>query len=446
MSILVVGSAGAGGVLTTGDDGGPVPALKRPNIVVILTDDQSFESVAAMPYLSQQKDWVVFDRAYVNVALCCPSRATVLSGQYSHHTGVEANRDGPRFREADTVATWLQAGGYTTGMIGKYLNGYPWGRGSYVPPGWDRWHVFVKVGYYDYTLNQNGIVSSHGSRPADYSTDVLARKATKFISAQSSPFFLMVAPNAPHSERIPAPRHRSAPVALPSPVSLNEGDVSDKPAWVRGIALRDIDKMNEERRRQYRTNLAIDDLVRKVTNSLRAKGVLDETVILFTTDNGFSFGEHRHFRKICPYEECMRVPMLARHPGAKGRHVDELVQNVDLATTIADLAGVKPSIVQDGRSLAPLLRDAGGPWRDQLLMRWAGGSSDDFDEAGPDSIPSFWAIRTDRYKYVELSTGERELYDLDQEPGEIQNLAGDRSLSELQSQLATRLGRLRPAE
>lgn len=428
-----------------GDDA--APTLVRPNIVLVLTDDQSLESVSRMPFVSGRQDWVRFDNAFLNVALCCPSRASILTGQYSHHTGVESNVDGAAFRDGSTVATWLDGAGYRTGYIGKYLNNYPWGRGNVVPPGWDDWHAFVGgAAYFNYQINDNGTMTRKGSRPVDYSTDVLANKAQKFIARGRSPFFLVVAPNAPHGPRTPAPRHRGAFAGddLPVPASFNEADVSDKPRWVQELAPRDAEEMDVLRRRQYRTLLAVDDLVRRVFSALEQQGVLDDTVVAFMSDNGYSFGEHRYEKKVCPYEECVRTPLLVRYPGQPGRRVSALAQNVDLAPTFADLAGVQPGGPVDGRSLVPLLRGQSEPWRTGVLLRWAGpvpGAPAD-PETG-EAIPAFWAIRTARYKYVELATGETELYDLRSDPHELTNRARDPSTRQLVADLRDQLATLR---
>lgn len=421
------------------------PELERPNIVLVLTDDQSFESLARMPYVSGRQDWITFDNAFVNVPLCCPSRASILSGQYSHHSGVETNDAGAGFRDADTFATWLRGTGYRTGLIGKYLNGYPWGRAGYVPPGWDDWRAFQRAGYFDYSLIENARSVRRGSAPADYSTDVLARKAAAFIAAGTDPFLLVVAPFAPHAPRTPAPRHRSAfgDEEIPAPASLNEGDVSDKPAWVRALDPQRAESMENQRRKQYRSLLAVDDLVRGLFDALRDKGVLDSTVFVFTTDNGYSFGEHRHVRKTCPYEECVHVPLLVRYPGQRGISLRALAQHVDIAATFADLAGVTPTVPQDGRSLVPLLRGERTSWRDAVLLRWAGyPGGPTAATVGPD-IPAFWGLRTARYKYVELETGERELYDLRADPDELDNLASHPSSSGTMARLRELLTELR---
>ena len=420
----------------------PAPVLERPNIVFVLTDDQSLESVARMPYVSSRTDWITFDNAFLNVALCCPSRASILTGQYSHHTGVEDNQGAASLRETETVATWLQGAGYQTALLGKYLNGYT---GVRIPPGWDEWQAFTKVGYFDYALNENGRIVAHGSAEADYSTDVLARRAQRFIARQTGPFFLYLAPTSPHAPRTAAPRHRDQFIDTPiiEPPSFNEADVSDKPAWVQALAPTDQAAMENQRRKQYRSLLAVDDMVRDLFTSLQDNGELDTTVVVFMTDNGYSFGEHRYARKTCAYEECIRTPLLVRYPGAAAKHVSALAQNVDIAPTFAHLAGVTPPIAEDGRNLVPLLRGVTTTWRDSVLLHWNGRRPDSPDPEDVTDVPAFWGVRTKRYKYVELETGERELYDLRVDPYELDNRAGDAALADIRADLAARLEVLR---
>ena len=419
----------------------PGQTLVRPNILLILTDDQTVESLtsATMPYTKGRADWVRFSNAILNVALCCPSRATILTGRYSHHTGIEAN-NGAKFNETVTIATALRAGGYRTGLIGKYLNDYPFGRGHYIPPGWDYWVAFENRqsggAYFNYTLNENGTPVSYGATAADYSTDVLAAKAASFIRTATSPFFLYFAPNAPHKPLTPAPRYAGSMtgVAMPHAPNFREADVTDKPAWVQNLSIPSADTMDKQRRREYETLRAVDDAVRQLFDALAAKGALDSTVVMFLTDNGFAFGEHRWTYKLCEYEECGRTPLLARGPGWTPRTVTAVVSNVDLAPTFADLAGVAPPYPPDGASLVPLLTGTASSVHNGVLIRWKGGSR---------SVPAFWGVRTDRYKYVELATGERELYDLQADPYELQNRHGDPAFAQLEANLAAQLAALK---
>ncbi len=309
----------------------------RPNVIVIVTDDQSADTIprlpAVMPFLQSraldpQDHWVVFERAFVNTPICCPSRATMLTGLYAHHTGVLDNDDGDVFDETSTLATWMRDAGYHTGLVGKYLNRYPFGRDPFVPQGWDRWwgkiHGPPTSLYYGYTLFEQDHTVDYGSAPADYSTDVLASKAVEFIreSPLDRPFFLWLAPTAPHPPATPAERHAGTfdDLVVPTAPSVGEPDVSDKPAWVRALPrldAQDIEALRRARRRASETLRAVDDAVRLIVAELRSRGELDETVIAITSDNGLAFGEHRWTRKSCPYEACLRVPFLVRAAGRR---------------------------------------------------------------------------------------------------------------------------------
>ena len=419
----------------------------KPNIVLILSDDQSPESVPYMPKLAARTDLIDFRNAYLNVSLCCPSRATILSGQYSHHTGVKTNHDAPTFRDSASIATWLKSAGYRTGLIGKYLNAYPWSGSLTPPPGWSHFEAFMgELDYYNYDLNVNGTKVHYGSTDADYSTDVISQKSMSFIetaAASSQPFFLMLTPNAPHRsdsngtnrEPRPATRHQGhyRNLEISHSPNFNEEDVSDKPAWVRALPMVSVSDADALRRAQYETLLALDDLIENVFLKLEQKGILENTVVVFMTDNGYSMGEHRFKSKNCEYEECMRTPLVVRYPGQSGRQVSELVQNVDLASTFTDLAGTQPTISQDGRSLVPLLKgETPTNWRTGVLLRGTGGS-----------VPKFWGIRTSRWKYIELETGEKELYDLQIDQYEESNLSKKPEYAGIQNDLAAELAALR---
>ena len=422
----------------------PAKPPARPNIVVVLTDDQPYESLARMPYTNGRRDWIRFDNAFINNPICCPSRATLLTGLYSHHTGVESNFDGRRFDPSSTIATWLSSAGYRTGFAGKYLHGYPWGRGDgYRSPGWSRWLGFLRGGYFSYAANLNGRVRRFGARPKAYSTDVLARAARAFIFRGPRPFFLMLAPTGPHPPETPAPRHagrfNGTPVAQPP--SFNEADVSDKPRWVRSLRGLDPAYADEQRRRRYRALLSVDDAVRTVFAALRARRQLRRTIVVFMTDNGFALGEHRLFGKPCAYEECIRTPFLVRYPGRRGGRESALVTNADLAPTFAGAAGARPPAPVDGRSLVPVLRDRVAGVRDAVLIR----AQSDYasHRAYGFTTPAFWGVRTGDFKYVELVTGETELYDLRADPDELRNVAGQPRYAAVERRLDLRLEQLK---
>ena len=409
----------------------------RPNVVVIVTDDQSADSLPSatpvMPYLQGRAldpndHWVVFDHAFVNTPLCCPSRATMLTGLLSRDTGVVDNEHGRLLDEDATIASWLHDDGYHTGLVGKYLNGYPFGRAPFVPRGWDRWWAKqqgpVTNLYYGYTLIEQGQPIRYGDAEEDYATDVFAAKAVEFIREApfGRPFFLWFAPTAPHPPWTPAPRHAGAyeDLAVPMPPSTGEADVSDKPEWIRQLPPSDADTLaafQASRRRSYEALRAVDDAVRAVVEELRARGELRRTVIVFTSDNGLAFGEHRWEKKTCAYDECLRVPLLVRMPGAEPRVDPAFVSTVDLAPTIAELAGVTPPSPLAGTSLVRLLRSGRDDGRRPVVYaEWVG-------EGLP--VPGWWALRTPAFAYVELATGERELYALLEDPFELVNVVDE---------------------
>lgn len=431
------------------------PAERDPrwNVIVIVTDDQTVDSIPhdppVMPYLQAaaadpSEHWVAFENAFVTTPLCCPSRATLLTGQYPHHHGVLTNDDGSLLDETTTVTAWLDAAGYHTGLVGKYLNGYPFGRSPFVPSGWDRWWGKAQgpasTLYYGYTLIEQGSPVRFGTEERDYATDVFSDRAVEFIrdAPLDRPFLLWFAPTAPHPPWVSAPRHEGdladLPIA-PAP-SVGELDVSDKPAWVRALSPLDPaarESLVQAHRRSFETLLAVDEAVRAIVEALRGRGDLDRTAIVFVSDNGYSFGEHRWVAKRCPYDECIHVPLLVRYPPAAGRTEPSPVSTVDLAPTIAELAGVEPPGPVDGTSLLPLLEGEAAGRPDVVYSEWV----------GDEDVPAWWQVRTSDFAYIQLGTGERELYDLGADPFELENAAGDPARAEVVARLSAALGRLR---
>ena len=438
-------------IMATGSTFTPARSAAPPNILFILTDDQTVEEFNpnTMPYLRSEPGgkWVKFTNAIVNTPLCCPSRATILSGQYAHHHGVVNNHKGRQLKDSATVATWLNSAGYRTSLIGKYLNGYPFRNvpANYIPPGWDEWNAFVKEpGYYDYTLNENGTLVTYGATSADYSTDVLKRRALQFLGGSAEPFFLYFAPYAAHDPYTPAPEYASAfsDLQMHRSPSFNEADVSDKPEWIRSRSLltaRKQQNQDRDRRSQYRALLSVDDAIEEFFSALNSRGILDNTVVVFMSDNGHLLGEHRVRTKVSEYEESQAVPLWVRVGSAVAKVEPSLVSNVDLASTLTELAGVTPTIPQDGRSLVPLLNGSASGWRYGVLLEWFGETA-----ASKASLaPPYWGVRTRTHKYVELSTGEKELYHLAVDPYELQNVAGDPAYAQIQADLAAELAILK---
>ena len=408
-----------------------------PNIVFILTDDQRWDTLWAMPNVQSElvSHGVDFRNTFVVNSLCCPSRVSILTGQYSHTTLVYKN--GGRYGgfeafhgDDSTVATWLSGGGYRTGLIGKYLNGYDL---SYTPPGWTYWAAFQGApnggAYYDYDLNVNGTLLHYGHTPEDYSTAVLASYAGSFIrdTDPGQPLFLYLSFKAPHIPPTPAPKYGDAFSDLQPyrPPNYNEGDVSDKPAWVRALrplSAEDQASIDEQRKDQYRTLLSVDDAVDTVVAALTDTGRLSNTLIVFTSDNGWAWGEHRWNNKKVAFEESIRVPMIVRYDPLvpAPRTDDHLMTNIDFAPTFAEVAGVSAPDVE-GLSMMPLIESPTARWRADFLVEHL------LSGPGP---PTFCAVRNEGYLYVRyLTTREEELYDLNADFYELSNVVTDPSYS-----------------
>jgi arylsulfatase A-like enzyme len=400
-------------------------AAAKPNFLVILTDDQRWDTLWSMPktraLIAEQGER--FTNAFVVNPLCCPSRASILTGLRAEHTDVWRNAPPhggfPSFTDDSTVATWLDDAGYRTGFFGKYLNEYDT---LYVPPGWDRWVAFNRMpdgggAYYDYDLNVDGTLVHHGYDAASYSTDLFSRLAQTFIrnTAAGTPLFAYFAPYAPHSPMIPATRHRSAFSGLAPyrPPSFNEEDVSDKPTWVRNLprlTAADRAEIDASRRNGYRSLQAVDDAVAALIDALADEGRLGNTMIVFMSDNGHSWGEHRWRNKQAAYEEDIRIPMLIRYdpvtdPGVVDYHT---VLNIDIAPTIAAAAGLDVDV--DGENMIPILGSATSPWRTDFAIDHLTGGG-----VWP-PVSTYCAVRNGRYTYVRYRNGDRELYVLAADP------------------------------
>lgn len=409
--------------------------LDRPNIVLILTDDEDLALHATMPKTRAllEEEGVSFGNSFVTYSLCAPSRATIFRGQYPHNHKIEGNvlPSGGYFKyqalelAQSTVATWLKAAGYHTAIIGKYLNGYN-PRKDPPAPGWTDW-IATDSAYYNYVVNNNGIVSFHGAGYDDYAVDFVARRAVAVIEravTEARPFFIVLAPYSPHSPAPPAPRYArgTEDAELARPPSFNEADVSDKPVPIRELPLilpERQDELEAYYRRRVRSMQAVDDLVERIVGTLQETGRLANTYIIYTSDNGLHMGEHRIVRqKTTLYEEAIRVPLLVRGPGLPAGHrIDGIVLNNDLAPTIAAMAGVEPPSFVDGRSFLGLMTRLDMPWRRSFVIERRETERHDLVGAA-----TYDAIRTAAWVYGEYGSGERELYDLDHDPFQLQNL------------------------
>jgi N-acetylglucosamine-6-sulfatase len=420
---------------------GEVAPQTPPNLLVIVSDDQPTGMTKRMPALSHTPGFVRFSSYYDNNPLCCPTRATLLTGLYSHHTGVETNLVARNFEDGSTLATWLDDAGFQTGLFGKYLNNYPWRRGAnYVPPGWDRWSAFTPdASYYDYTLVGEGSRRDYGDSPQDYSTDVLAGQVDRFIRDSSStgdPFFAYFAPYGPHAPRTPAPRHRDAFAGVPVKLPPNFNRVArDAPQWWAGRPKLDPGEQRRATKGQWRTLLSVDDAIARLIKTLKAEGQFDDTVIVYLSDNGYSLGSHRNPWKDCAFEECIHLPLMVRWPGHTGpAQIDALTGSIDIAPTIAEIAGVSPPTPTDGSSLVGLLTGAASSLERPILLRHV---------KYPRVAPSFWGLRTERWTYVTYESGERELYDNGADPRQLHNLAGDAAQAGTVDELEATLEQLR---
>ncbi len=404
----------------------PCWAAGPPNLLVVLTDDQRADTLDGMEMLSWLRGpkGVTFTRAYAATPLCCPSRASLLTGRYSRHTGVRTNTppDGGYqvFDPSSTIATWLKAAGYTTALVGKYLNGVA---AQPAPPGWDYWRVqfdFPTPAYTNFFVADNaGSITFYDQ--GEYSTDTLRDLALAFLQTAPEPWFLLFAPIAPHRHYVPAPRHVGLFAGLPPwrPPSYQEPDVSDKPSFIQALHGQQPEVSQDTiRQQQLETLEAVDEALAAFVWQLTVNqpGRLARTAVVYTSDNGLLWGEHWLYdRKIFSYEESARVPLVIRAPGTLSHTDDRLVSLVDLAPTLAAFAGVVPPTPADGQSLVPLLTGLPLPWRQDLLVEWI-----------PDNvsfIPYGAVVSADGWKYIESQVDEsgvsEELYHLSLDPHEL---------------------------
>jgi arylsulfatase A-like enzyme len=416
----------------------------EPNFVFILTDDMRKDDLN-LKYMPNTRNLLgsqgmTFENAFVSNPLCCPSRATIMRGQYAHNTGVWGNSDGPdsgwqgyknHGNEQDNIATRLHAAGYRAGLFGKYFNTY---NSTAVPPGWDDWFAtFSGGGVFNFYANDNGTKKYFPKSNTNYVTDVLSRETQAFIGdsvGAGKPFFAYVAPKQPHEPATPAPRHANAFNGEKAPRlgSFNESDVRDKPPSIKSLSLlsttqiAQIDTLHE---RRVESLQSVDELVAAVVGKLQNEGVLDNTYVVFTSDNGFHHGEHRiKSGKSKPYEEDVRMPLLVRGPGVQAdTTTNNLTLNTDFFPTFTDLAGVTTPEYVDGRSLRPVLEGNATSWRTAVLL---------------EVRPTILGIRTSNgRKYIEYGDGFKEYYDLNADPYELRNLVyyGEVPPTELRTRL-----------
>lgn len=442
----------------------------RPNIIFILVDDLD-SKLNTINYMKNLQELMI-DRGttmedfLITDAVCCPSRTTILRGQYTHSHQVYHNTapDGGfyKFNEAgnneSTLAVWLQSAGYRTALMGKYLNGYPYPTDrTFIPVGWSEWASTAKKNAYDgydYVLNENGTLVEYSPDEENYFTDVMSRKAVDFIqraSADDVPFFLYLAPFAPHTPSTPAARHSELfpDITIPITPSFNEEDVNDKPRDMRGNPLMTdgiILQLNINYRNRVRSMQAVDEMIAELLKSLEQSGELENTYIIFTSDNGYHMGQHRLYEgKNTAYEEDIIVPFIVRGPNIPEGYTMPafLAGNVDIASTISDWAGVVPPSFAEGRSFAGVLSGADVPadWRQAYLIEVYATAGEEIGKIpSPSSsllisslqlnlpkeqmsVPVLQGLRTIDSVYVEYADGFVEYYDLVKDPYQIENIA-----------------------
>ncbi len=437
----------------------------RPNFVVFMIDDLDTSSVAYMDAVNQRlvNQGMTFSHFFATTPLCCPARASFLRGQYAHNHGVLRNtgenagfgaflRSG---QESVTMATLLNDAGYATALIGKYLNGYSrqGDQDSYVPPGWDYWASPIDHAAYSsfsYQLNVNGVVEHRGRGESNYLTDLLAEHALDFLDRadeSGEPYFLYLAPFAPHSPSTPARRHRGmfTGVGAPRSPAFNERNMRDKPHWLRRsgrLTEARIARIDEGYALRLESLQAVDEMIARVIQRVQDQGELDSTYFIFLSDNGYFLGEYRQpHGKDAPYDPAARLPFVMSGPGiSPGSTSSRIALNIDVLPTMLELAGVPTPGFVDGRSLIPLLKQDERNWRRSALIEGFGKETESI-EAGESATPPFSALRTERILYVEYATGDKELYDLTEDPYMLSNLdrTSPRALKRVYKQALDRL-------
>jgi N-acetylglucosamine-6-sulfatase len=428
----------------------------RPNVVFILTDDLSTNLLPYMPHVQAlAQTGVAFNNYFVVDSLCCPSRTAIFTGQYPHNNGVFTNTGADGGYQAynhfnnppKSFAIAMHNSGYQTGFMGKYLNGYQ--PESKVPPGWDTWAA-AGNGYpeYGYTLNDNGKLVHYGSAPRDYLNTVLTDKASQFITnarAAGKPFALEVATFTPHKPWVPAPHDRGTFPTLRAPQDPTFGQIPTHApnwlSWLPQFSSSDIQSLDLAFRLRVEAVQSVDRMIGQLEQVLARTQELRNTYFVFSSDNGFHIGEHRLMPgKTTAFDNDIKVPLIVAGPGVPaGQTVSALASSIDLAPTFIQIAGGKPTDTPDGVSLLPLMHGASPPasWQGAVLIEHHGPVLNKLD---PDlqgsrsgNPPSYEAMRTADYLYVEYVDGEREYYDLRTDPNEMHNVAYQLSAARVQS-------------
>ena len=438
-----------------------VQAAAKPNIVVLMTDDMRDADMRYLPRTRQLVGdlGVRFPNSISPHPLCCPARAEFLTSQYAQNNGVRSNTGKyggyKRLDPSTTLATLLTQAGYRTAFMGKHLNGYSWSRDGR-DPGWTVYNPLVNgvYSYLGWSMLENQRVTRH---PGVYVTDYLATRALSVIERMAKdrqkPFFLWVSYVAPHmtyrkscdcwGPPVVAPRHRRLYPVLTLDTagkpSFLERDVSDKPPIIRSGSGKTRAEITTLWRARIRTLAAVDEANVRILRALDSARMAGNTVVVFTSDNGYMLGEHGWIEKILAFQESEAVPLQIRGPGVTAGGVSTtMVTTVDLAATIRAWAGATSGLAADGEDLRPLLADPGnGLLRDTILI-----------QGGP-RFPSedawgwlYRGVRTDRYTFLRYGNGQKELYDHAVDPNELTNVAGDPAYAAVQQELTSRMDEL----
>jgi N-acetylglucosamine-6-sulfatase len=435
----------------------PVRALAvqtQPNVVVVMLDDMRYDDLSTLPRIRSRigDAGASFTHFYAPFPLCCPARSTLLTGQYAHNHGVLSNTAPTggfhEFEDSSTLATWLTPT-YRTGLIGKYLNGYfP----PYRPPGWDEWVVpKTMYGYFNKDWYVARDATAGFQTVSGYATDTMGQFAAEFITrnaASATPFFLYTNLVAPHEGQ---PRDPDDITGFPTPFvkpsyrdvfkglqdsdpSFNEADVSDKPVKPGPLSQAEINGLTESNAQRRESELSGQDAVDRIMDALQASGELNDTFVVFMSDNGYILGEHRiRGGKLAPYEVANRVPLMVRGPGIDpGTQIATSASQVDFAPTVMEMAGLSAPASVDGVSLLDAARNPGTPFTHPPVVIEATNTS-----AKTDPLPwAYHGVVQDGLKYVVRANGKKELYDLSADPFELQNVAGKAAYATRQQQLA----------
>jgi arylsulfatase A-like enzyme len=407
----------------------------QPNFIHICADDMRFDDIYYMTQLRKLiRGATVFGNHFVPFPGCAPSQASILTGQHVHNHGVLGNHRPYgywRFHEIEdnTLAVWLANAGYTVSHVGKFINGYKRFGGSGIPPGYSDWHAFSAGGnYYDFTLNDNGQDVAYNS--GEYSTDIFVQKALDFIATAPQPYTIFLWVACPHEPSTPASRDLGTFDNIDMPIgdSFNEADMSDKPRLMQRLPFLTNDQIaaiQTDWRRRQETLQSLDRGIATIVDALTRNGQLDNTHILFTSDNGYLQGEHRvDDRKNLCYDEAAKVPLCWRQPGGTETFILAPVLNMDVTTAMLELAGATAGYPLDGRSLVPLLSGDVDGWNTAVLTQCTTAS----------------AVVTRHYRYVEWFNEKGiELYDMIHDRAQMQNVAGKPEYAQIQASLAEAL-------